>query len=288
MRIAYSPDLGVYPVDPRVAAGRRGRARGASGRGRASSRRWSIEHPARTSGAGRPVVPDDRARSTSTRSRPSRRHGIDLLGDHRDDFPPEYLRWMDAGAGHHARTTSPRPGDALRGLRRAAGRARRPRPARLADARLPAGGERRPTATRSGPTEIDGEPVDPLIGWCMTYFTNFTGHPAASVPAGFADGLPVGLQIIGRRHADADVLAARRRSSASGRGSTATPAAASALSSRPSPPARADGRRRRPLDALGAGRRAARWRARLPAGVPSREPRVPHRAVARRSREAGS
>jgi amidase len=37
---------------------------------------------------------------------------------------------------------------------------------------------------------------------------NFTGHPAASVPAGMADGLPVGMQIMGRRFADADVFAA--------------------------------------------------------------------------------
>ena len=59
-----------------------------------------------------------------------------------------------------------------------------------------------------GPSEINGEPVNPQIGWCMTYFTNFTGHPAASVPAGFAEGLPVGLQIIGPRQGDADVLAA--------------------------------------------------------------------------------
>jgi amidase/aspartyl-tRNA(Asn)/glutamyl-tRNA(Gln) amidotransferase subunit A len=61
----------------------------------------------------------------------------------------------------------------------------------------------------TGPTAIDGEEVDPLIGWCLTYFINFSGHPATSIPAGLsADNLPVGMQIIGRRYADADVLAA--------------------------------------------------------------------------------
>jgi len=60
-----------------------------------------------------------------------------------------------------------------------------------------------------GPSRINGEPVDPLIGWCLTYPVNFTGHPAASIPAGLsADHLPVGMQLIGRRYADADVLAA--------------------------------------------------------------------------------
>ncbi len=46
--------------------------------------------------------------------------------------------------------------------------------------------------------------------WCpYTYVWNMTGQPAASVPIGFtASGLPVGVQIIGRLGAEADVLRA--------------------------------------------------------------------------------
>lgn len=59
-----------------------------------------------------------------------------------------------------------------------------------------------------GPTVIEGVEVDPLIGWCMTYFTNFTGYPAVSLPAGLSGGLPVGMQVIGGRGADLDVFRA--------------------------------------------------------------------------------
>lgn len=59
------------------------------------------------------------------------------------------------------------------------------------------------------PTEVAGKPVGPYAWIPFTFPFNLTGQPAASVPAGFTkDGLPIGLQIVGRRHADASVLTA--------------------------------------------------------------------------------
>lgn len=58
------------------------------------------------------------------------------------------------------------------------------------------------------PTTIDGIEIEPLRGWLLTQPLNFTGHPAASIPAGFIDGLPVGMQVVGRRFDDATVLTA--------------------------------------------------------------------------------
>jgi aspartyl-tRNA(Asn)/glutamyl-tRNA(Gln) amidotransferase subunit A len=57
--------------------------------------------------------------------------------------------------------------------------------------------------------EVAGRKVH-IIGWLIfTYPFNLTGNPAASIPCGWtADGLPIGMQLIGRRFADALVLQA--------------------------------------------------------------------------------
>lgn len=54
-----------------------------------------------------------------------------------------------------------------------------------------------------------GWPRERWTTWTpFSYPFNMTQQPAASVPCGFAEGLPVGLQIVGPRHADNEVLAA--------------------------------------------------------------------------------
>lgn len=57
--------------------------------------------------------------------------------------------------------------------------------------------------------EIGGRRVGPTGWFAFTFPINMTGYPAATVPCGRTrDGLPVGLQIIGPRFADALVLRA--------------------------------------------------------------------------------
>src|SRR5260370_42478869 len=60
------------------------------------------------------------------------------------------------------------------------------------------------------PTEINGKPLDNYTQWFfLTYGITVTGLPVISVPCGFTkSGLPVGLQIVGRRHQEAMVLRA--------------------------------------------------------------------------------
>lgn len=75
-----------------------------------------------------------------------------------------------------------------------------------------------PTITRTalpidqdlfGTIEIDGKRFDSVrphwFPWTMPF--NMTGHPAVSLPCGFGhDGLPIGLQLVGRFRSDAELL----------------------------------------------------------------------------------
>ena len=63
-------------------------------------------------------------------------------------------------------------------------------------------------AARSGELGVvDGDPT--ILFAPFTQIFNMTKHPAGSVPCGFtADGMPVGLQVVGSHHDDLRVLGA--------------------------------------------------------------------------------
>ena len=58
------------------------------------------------------------------------------------------------------------------------------------------------------PTEIAGEKLTTYIDWMfLTFVVTLTGCPALSLPCGLTrEGLPVGLQLVGRPHGDAELL----------------------------------------------------------------------------------
>jgi amidase len=79
--------------------------------------------------------------------------------------------------------------------------------------------------------EINGRPQRTYLDWMASaYLISVTGLPAISVPAGFTvSGLPVGLQLVGRRRGDWDLLAVARAFEAATGHAAVMPAGAPAL-----------------------------------------------------------
>jgi amidase len=205
MRIAYSPDLDVFAVDDRIVRVVESALRVFEEAGAHVERvRLGIRQSQRELSDVwcRLVMP-----LTAANLEDLKAQGFDLRGALRDDLPPEVHGWLEVAdrmtAADLMRDQCVRTEvfDAVQSVMSKYDLLVSPTAGALAVLNA---GDRNTV----GPREINGVEVDPLVGWCLTYFANFGGHPAASVPAGLVDGLPVGLHIMGRLGADADVLAA--------------------------------------------------------------------------------
>lgn len=201
--IAYSADLGVFPVSEVV----RDRIEGALS---AFEREGATVDPVDVDpGHPLPELAEKtrfglmRAFSAKIADSIERRHGVDFLGEHADDVPAEFRDRIEAG-----RRYSPVDIGRMNQVRTA-----------LFDGIQDVFEEYDllVTPTLSVPpirndslddVRVDGDPVDSRADWLLTWPFNMTGHPAASVPAGFVDGLPIGMQLVGPRFGDETVLAA--------------------------------------------------------------------------------
>jgi amidase len=204
-KIGYSADLDVFPVDPRIARVVADAVRAFEEAGaHVEPVKLGIRHSQRelSDAWSRLMMPLNIGTFEAVKTA-----GLDLLADHRGDFPPEYLHWIEIG--RKMTITDLLRDQAIRSEIYDAFQSAFDRYDLIVSPTLAAMPvQNRTDGNTVGPIEVNGEAVDPLIGWCLTYPVNFTGHPAASIPAGEIDGLPVGMQIIGRRYADVDVLAA--------------------------------------------------------------------------------
>ena len=205
-RIGFTPDFGVFPVEREVAEiTRRAALRFCEAGATVEPVRFSLRRSAYELAEMwcRSICVD-----TAIELELDRRRGFDLVGAHRDQLPEEFIEWNERTAGggildyYEFNLVRTELFDALQDALDRYDLIVSPTTICL-PVRNAADGN------TTGPREVNGQKVEPLIGFCETFFANFTGHPAASVPAGLSgSGLPVGMQLIGRRFCDGDVLAA--------------------------------------------------------------------------------
>jgi aspartyl-tRNA(Asn)/glutamyl-tRNA(Gln) amidotransferase subunit A len=195
--IAFSPDLVIGPVDPAVAAAVRDAAHRLAGLGARLDERT-------------PDVPDPRdAMAVIWRvslGTIANERVLPVVG--RDGMDPHLLDLLDAAHGitavEHYRASQLFRHAFFRAMTAFFETYRLLVTPTLAVVPFP-----HPENARPGPTHAAGREIDPFLGWILTYHFNLTGQPAISIPCGLTDdGLPVGLQIVGRPGADADVIRA--------------------------------------------------------------------------------
>lgn len=129
--------------------------------------------------------------------------GIDLLGERREELSPHLVEFAEHGREfsavdfHHADIVRSRVYEAVQNVLDEYDLLLTPTTAVPPFEK----GQR-------APAEINGNPPEDDLDWALTWPFNLTGHPAASLPAGFTeDGLPIGAQIIGPRYGEDKILA---------------------------------------------------------------------------------
>lgn len=208
IKIAFTADFGIFAVDPEVATIVYKAAKSLEELGATVDLvSFNFKHTA-------DELADIWCRSicidTAIELELYKKEGLDLVKDHRDELPDEFIYWNDIAAKSDvldyydinlARTDIL---DAQQDVFDRYDIIISPTTACLPVRNSSDG-------NTLGPETINGTPVERLIGFSETFLFNFTGNPAASIPAGMSsNGLPIGMQVVGKRFRDVDVIRVSR------------------------------------------------------------------------------
>ncbi|MBP5342321.1 amidase [bacterium] len=131
-------------------------------------------------------------------------NGFDLIADHSDELPPEFIEWyyksrdinLNEYYDYHILRTKLLDcfNNAFNNFDLIIS------PVTLIPPVLN-------TSNTIGPKYIDNKEVNRVIGFTTTYLSNFIGYPSASIPSGiFENNLPLGFQVIAKRFHDKDIF----------------------------------------------------------------------------------
>ncbi|APW99166.1 amidase [Halobiforma lacisalsi AJ5] len=194
LRIAYSPDLEAFPVEDDVRAVAED-ALGAFEAAGATVEEVRVDHGYSMAELGEAVEPTFTTAMLRAATTLEESAGIDLR-EHEDEVPDSLLEMIRTGEEYGpadlARTEPVRTDvfDAVQDV--------------LAEYDVLV----TPTLSRVG-VGLREDPGVAAWDWSLAWPFNWTGHPAASAPAGLTErGYPVGIQLVGRRFEDGTVLAA--------------------------------------------------------------------------------
>lgn len=207
MKIAYTPDFGIFSVDPEVEkvvleAVNHFKELGATVEVIDKiNLSYSLKELAEAWCRGICI-------DTAIELELWKEQGFDPIRDHRDDFPEEFIYWNEIAAKstildyYRFNTVRTSILDLFENIFLDYDLVISPTSACLPVLNADDGNTK-------GPKEINQTTVEQLIGFAETFLANLSGHPAISIPAGFSkEGLPIGMQIIGKKLREGNILAA--------------------------------------------------------------------------------